>query len=170
MVDMYGLKSKLVATGSPPGTFTAVMSGQITVGWASPPFGFDAIDQKKIRIVARANDVPAIRNQSIRVLAANLQFMQAHRDALDKFMAAYRETLDWMYVGDEPIAAYAKFSGSTPANARRIRAGFMPESMLQPDKIMGIDSLMADAIRFKMISAPLTAAQVKELIQIPPRS
>jgi len=32
---------------------------------------------------------------------------------------------------------------------------------------MGIDALMADAVTQKFIAAPLTADQLKELIQIP---
>src|SRR5437588_7991737 len=34
-----GVKAKPTATGSPPGTLTQVMTGQIDIGWAAPPFG-----------------------------------------------------------------------------------------------------------------------------------
>ena len=39
-----GVKLQGTATGSPPATFTQVMSGQIDVGWSSPPFALDAVD------------------------------------------------------------------------------------------------------------------------------
>ena len=37
--DELGVKAKPTATGGPPGTLTSVMSGQIDIGWAAPPFG-----------------------------------------------------------------------------------------------------------------------------------
>src|SRR5215831_9642628 len=37
-VEELGTKAKPTATGSPPGTLTAVMSGQVDIGWAAPPF------------------------------------------------------------------------------------------------------------------------------------
>jgi len=37
---------------------------------------------------------------------------------------------------------------------------------LQTDEIKGIDSVMADAVSQKFLSAPLTPDQLKELIQI----
>lgn len=169
-VDAFGLKSKLVPTGGPPGTFTAVMSGQIDVGWSSPPFGLDAIDDKKIRIVARANDVIAIRDQSIRTLISNVRFVESRKPVLDRFMAAYRETLDWMYTSDDAIKAYGEFTKQTPTVAKRVRDEFFPKALMSPDAMMGMDALMADAVKFKSIAQPLTEAQLKELIRIPPRS
>ena len=38
-VQELGVKAKPTATGGPPGTLTAVMSGQVDIGWSSPPFG-----------------------------------------------------------------------------------------------------------------------------------
>src|SRR5437762_6440374 len=40
-----GVKAKPVATGSPPGTLTQVMTGQIDIGWAAPPFGIKEIKE-----------------------------------------------------------------------------------------------------------------------------
>jgi NitT/TauT family transport system substrate-binding protein len=39
--------------------------------------------------------------------------------------------------------------------------------MGDPDRIEGLDDLVEESIRFKYIAAPLTQAQIKELIQIP---
>ncbi|RIX98223.1 ABC transporter substrate-binding protein [Aureimonas flava] len=168
-VDTYGLKSKLVATGSPSATFTPVMTGQIDVGWSSPPFGFDALDEGKIRIVARANDIDAIKNQSIRSLIANAPFVDQKQDILDRFMQAYRETEDFMYSSDDALKIYADFAKIDVATAKRIRDEFFPKSLIDPDKMSGMDQVMADAVKFKAISGPLSDAQLTQLIQIPPR-
>ena len=54
-----GVKFKPVAAGSATATLTQVMSGQLDVGWAAAPFGVEAIEQGKIRVIARASDVVA---------------------------------------------------------------------------------------------------------------
>src|SRR5262245_58544551 len=38
-VEELGLKAKPTSTGGQPGTLTSVMTGQIDIGWAAPPFG-----------------------------------------------------------------------------------------------------------------------------------
>jgi len=43
---------------------------------------------------------------------------------------------------------------------------FDPKEMVQPDRIMGMNDLIAEAIKFKYIGQPLTASQLSELIQI----
>src|SRR6478752_1027281 len=42
-IKQYGVSAKATATGGPPATLTAVMSGQVDVGWAAPPFGLDLL-------------------------------------------------------------------------------------------------------------------------------
>ena len=60
-VQELGAKAKPTATGGPPGTLTPVMSGQIDIGWAAPPFGVKEIKEGKIRIMARGSDVPSLQ-------------------------------------------------------------------------------------------------------------
>lgn len=165
----YKLKSKAVATGNPASTLTQVMSGQVNVGWSSPPFGFKALAENKIRIIARANDVEEIKHESIRTLIANTSVLEHKRAALDRFMAAYRETIDWMYASDDALAAYAKFTKTDLDTARKVRDDFFPKSLIDPDKMSGMDLMIADGISFKSLSKPLTQAELATLIQIPPR-
>ncbi|MBV8791369.1 MAG: ABC transporter substrate-binding protein, partial [Pseudolabrys sp.] len=61
-------KAKPTPTGSPPGTLTAVMSGQVDIGWAAPPFGLKEIKEGKIRILTRGSDVPSLKGQTVRVV------------------------------------------------------------------------------------------------------
>jgi NitT/TauT family transport system substrate-binding protein len=166
----FGLKAKPTATGSPPATFTQVMSGQIEIGWSSPPFGFDALDEGKIRMVAHANDAKIVHGTSIRTLITNAAALEGKKDVLTRFMKAYRETIDWMYAGYAPLKAYAEFAKTTEVQAKRIRDEFFPKDLINPDTMSGLDKLMEDAVSFKTIAAPLTAEQQKTLIQIPPRS
>src|SRR6478735_2544337 len=67
-----GLTSaKAMSTGNGAATMTAVMTDQVDVGWASPPFGLKEIEEGKIRLLARATDAAIVRGQTIRVLVAN---------------------------------------------------------------------------------------------------
>jgi NitT/TauT family transport system substrate-binding protein len=84
-------------------------------------------------------------------------------------MQAYRETLDWMYASPDALRLYAEFAGTSDANAKRIRDEFFAKEMLDPDRISGVEALMADGVKFKFIAAPLTADQLARAIQIPPR-
>jgi NitT/TauT family transport system substrate-binding protein len=168
-IKEYGLKAKPIATGSPPSTLTMVMSGQVDVGWAGPPFGLDLIDQGKIRVIADGNDATAFKNQTVRLLISNTATLDAKRPVIARFMQAYRETLDWMYSDPVVFRHYSEFLGVSEAIGRRSRDGFYPKAALDPDKIRGLDAINADAVAFKYITAPLTKEQLAELIQIPPR-
>jgi len=167
-IKQYDLKAKAIATGSPPSTLTQVMSGQIDVGWAGPPFGLDLIEQGKIRVIANGNDTE-LKNQTVRLLVTNAATLQARQPALARFMKAYRETVDWMYADPAAFRHYADFMGIGEATMRRARDGFYPKTALDPDTIIGIDAINADAVAFKYTAAPLTREQLAELIRIPPR-
>ncbi len=164
-----GVKMKPVTTGGPAATLTQVMSGQIDVGWSAPPFGLDLLDQQKIRIIATGQDAAAFRDQTVRLLITNVQTLKNKKDQIAKFMAAYRETVDWMYADPGAIKAYAEFVGIPEAIARRTRDDFFPKKAIDPDQIVGLDAVMPDAVALKYIPAPLTKEQLTELIQIPPR-
>ena len=169
-VKQYDLKAKPTATGGPAPTLTQVMSGQIDVGWSAPPFGLDQLDAKQIRIVASGNDASAFRGQTVRLLITNTQTLQAKKAVLERFMKAYRETIDWMY-SDDPVMwkTYSEFVGIGVDKAKRTRDGFFPKASIDPDRIVGLDTIVQDAVALKYTAAPLTQAQLADLIQIPPR-
>jgi NitT/TauT family transport system substrate-binding protein len=168
-VKEFAPRAKPVATGNPASTLTQVMSGQIDVGWAGPPFGLDLIDQGKIRVIARGSDPPEFKTQTVRVLITNVATLAARQSAVDRFIAAYRETVDWMYSGDAVLCHYADFIGVSEAIGRRSRDDYFPKASLVPDAIIGIDAINNDAVAFRYMAAPLTKEQLADLIRIPPR-
>ena len=168
-VKQYDLKAKPVATGGPSSTLTQVMSGQVDVGWSAPPFGLDQLDTKKIRVVASGNDATAFKGQTVRLLIANAQALQAKKPVFERFMRAYRETIDYMYNDPAALKIYADFVGIPEAKAKRTRDDFFPREAVDPDRIVGLDQIVKDAVELKFTSTPLTKEQLAELVQIPPR-
>ena len=159
-----------MATGNPSATLTAVMTDQVDVGWASPPFGLKEIEAGQIRVVAKATDSALVRGQTIRVIVANARALEQRKDAISRFMDGYRETIEYMY-SDNPqvFKDYAAFVQVPEAMAKRVRDEFFPKALVNPDKIEGVESVMNEAVHLKFINAPLTQKQLDELIQIPPR-
>jgi NitT/TauT family transport system substrate-binding protein len=84
-------------------------------------------------------------------------------------MKAYRETIDAMYADPNALKVYAEFVGITEAKAKRTRDDFFPKSSIDPDKVIGLDAIVQDAVTLKFTAAPLTKEQLAELVQIPPR-
>jgi NitT/TauT family transport system substrate-binding protein len=167
-MKQYGLSAKPTATGGPPGTLTQVMSGQIDIGWAAPPFGLDQLDQKQIRVLASGNDADAFKGQTVRLLMTTAPVLQTKKAAIDRYMKAYRETIDFMYT-DAGLKAYADWLKIPEAKARRTRDDFFPKAAIDPDRIVGLDAVVKDAVALKFTATELTKAQLAELIQIPPR-
>ena len=166
LIKQYKLKARPTVIGGPAATFNQVMSGRIDVGWAEAPFGVDAIEEGKIRVVARAADVSAIRRDTVRVLITNADTLQKRKEVLGRFLQAYRETIEWMYSDPTALKRYAELAGVSESVAQRLRE-FFPKEMLSPDKVIGLDAIIKEAMTSHSLQVPLSKAQISELVQIP---
>lgn len=167
--DELGVKAKPTATGGPPGTMTQVMSGQIDIGWASPPFGVKELKEGKIRILIRGSDVPSLRGQTVRTIIVNADALKTKRDAIMRFVQGYREAVDWMYADPRAIKMYAeKVKLDETLIADSIKE-FHAKAAMQTDEMKDLDGIQRDAVKLKFIDAPLTREQLAEFIQIPPK-
>jgi NitT/TauT family transport system substrate-binding protein len=117
LMQRYSVKARPVLITGATASLDQVMSGKIDVGWATPPFGCDDLEQGRIRIVAKANDIPKIHDKTVSVTIANVDTLQKRKDVLDRFMLAYRETIDWMYA--DPAAPKAFGRVRRPPGRRR---------------------------------------------------
>jgi NitT/TauT family transport system substrate-binding protein len=169
-IDEFKLTAKPQPTGNPSATLTAVMTDQVDVGWAAPPFGLKEMEEGKIHLVARATDAALVRGQTIRVLVANADALVKRKEIIERFMKAYRESIDYLYSSSPQVMKdYAEFARVSEPLAKRVRDEFFPKSLVNPDQIHGLDTLIPEAVNLKFIPAPLTKEQVAELIQISPR-
>jgi NitT/TauT family transport system substrate-binding protein len=166
LLKQYKLDAKPVALGGMQATFTQTMTGQVDVGWAAAPFALDAVADGKIRIVARGTDVAALKERTARVNVTNLTVLEQRRDALGRFMRGYLETIDWMYSDPDALKLYGEYSQLPATVVQRVRE-FIPKETIAPERVVGLDQIVADAVKLKFIADPLTPAQIKELVQIP---
>jgi len=166
-ISEYRLNARPVATGDVPATITQVMSGQVDIGWSVAPFVLDLLEKGEARMIGRASDIPIVLGQTIRVQIINAANLAAKKETVARYLKAYDETVDWMYASPEAVPRYLAFSGLSEPAVRRMLKEFIPKESLQTGRIMGIEESMKDAVQFKFLSAPLSAAQLKELIQIP---
>jgi len=168
-VGELGTKGKPTATGGPAATLTAVMSGQVDIGWAAPPFGLKEIKEGKIRIVAHGSDVPSLRGQTVRVLIVNADALKTKHDAIMRFVDAYRESVDWMYSDPKAVEMYSEKMKLPVDLLKQSMNEFHPKVALQTDTMADLDGAIRDAVALKFLDKPLTKEQLAELLQIPPR-
>jgi NitT/TauT family transport system substrate-binding protein len=164
-----GVKAKATATGGQPGTLTSVMSGQIDIGWAAPPFGVKELKDGQIRIVLRGSDVPSLKGQTVRSIIVNADAWKTKKDAILRFVKAYRESVDWMYSDPKAIAMYAQKIKADEGLLKGSIAEFHPKEAMQSDRMADLDGAVADAVKLKFLEAPMTKEQLAEFLQIPPR-
>jgi NitT/TauT family transport system substrate-binding protein len=167
-ISELGAKAKPTATGGPPATLTAVMSGQVDIGWAAPPFGLQEIKEGKIRIVAHGSDVPSLRGQTVRLVIVNANSLKTKHDAIMRFMDGYRESVDWMYSDPKAVEMYSQKIHRPVELLKESMAKFQPKETLQSDHFADLDGAIRDAVKLKFLDKPLTKEQIAEMLQIPP--
>ena len=162
LINQEKVAPKLVATGGLPGTLTQVMSGQIDVGWAVPPFVLQHLAEGRLQIIARGSDVKALAEQTIRVNVANANALKEKRGAFERFVKALSRSIDWAYSNPGATAQYAELAKVAPALAQRTRDEFYPKESLQLAEVKGLDLTLKQALEFKYITSPLTADEVRK--------
>jgi NitT/TauT family transport system substrate-binding protein len=168
-VNELGIKAKPTATGTPAATITAVMSGQVDIGWGAFPIGLKEVDEGKIRIIARGSDIASLDRQTVRVVIVNADVLKNRRDAVLRFAQGYRETVDWMYTSPDAIKRYAQKVNSDEDFVKRSIQKIYPKASLQTDEMKDIEGIQRDAVKLKFIDQPLTKEQLAEFLQIPAR-
>jgi NitT/TauT family transport system substrate-binding protein len=166
LLRQAGSKAKPTATGGLPGTLTNVMTGQIDIGWAVPPFALRELQDKKIVIVARARDATELRNQTIRVNIANVNALKTKRDAIARLMKVYHEAIEWAYTNPKAIQYFAEFAKVPPAIAEQAVKEFYPKEALQIGEIRDLERTLREAAQYKFTPTLLTPKDVAGLIDI----
>jgi NitT/TauT family transport system substrate-binding protein len=158
------------ALGGVTVSITAGMSGQVDAAWAAMPYGLKDLEEGRIRIIARAADIKVLQGRTVRVNMTSAATLTAKKDQIERYMAGYREAINYMYSSPEALTMYAEI-GNIPLSIAEQMQTLVPKESTNPDQIIGMDSVITEAIATKFLSAPLTKEQVSELVQMknPPK-
>jgi NitT/TauT family transport system substrate-binding protein len=160
------IEAKPTPLGGVTPSFTAGMTGQVDAAWSTIPIGLKEIDEGRIRVVVRAAEIRALQNRTVRVNMTSATTLEKKKAAIDRYMAAYRESIDYMYSSPEALSIFAEIA-KVPLSVAQKLPGLVPKNALNPDQIVGMDAIMAEAIATKFMAAPLTPEKIAELVQMP---
>lgn len=158
LLEHFNSKARAIPSGSPPETLTQVMSGQIDVGWITPPLPKE-FAEGKVRFVARGNDAPKIASITTRVHAFNADYAKKNPQGVKSFLRAYDAAIDLVYNDPKALARSSEIIKVTPEVGKKILTDFFPRKALDMHKIGDLDASMAQALANKQLKAPLTDAQ-----------
>ena len=164
--DERKINFKMVATGGMDATYTMTMTKQVDVGYAIPPSMLNAVQEGKIRVLFTGDDVASLRGVTGRVNVARADFIQRRRDVAKKFLEVLDRCIDWAYKNPKESAEmYAKLNNIDASIAAKGLA-FYKRSTLNFGPIEGLDVTMKQAVDSKFIDKPLTADQLRDMIDI----
>lgn len=163
------LRGKPVMTGSPSATLIEVVSGKVDIGWVSAPFGLKEVAEGKIRIIARGSDIAPFKSRTMRVALVNAEALQKKKDALLRFVSAWREAGDSLYASAEARKSYAQAVHIAPEIVEEGIRNFFPKAALQNETLSPLDDIVADAMKRKIVEAAPAKDRLSDFIAIPPR-
>jgi NitT/TauT family transport system substrate-binding protein len=166
LLKQAGSKAKPTGTGGLPGTLTSVMTGQIDIGWAVPPFALRELQEKKIVIVARAREATELADQTIRVNIANVDALKSKRAAMTRLMQVYDRAIKWAYTNPKAIDYFAEYAKVSRDIAKQAVDEFYPQSALQVGEIRGLDMTLRDALQYKFVTSTMTPKDVEPLFDV----
>ncbi|HKT16487.1 MAG TPA: ABC transporter substrate-binding protein [Stellaceae bacterium] len=166
LLKEQGVDAKPTPAGGMPATFTQVMSGQLDAGWAAAPFGVKDIREGTIVVVARANDSPNVRSETIRVNVVNLNTLNQKRDAVVRFMKAYYKSYQWAYSDPKAIDYLAEDNNIPHDIAETTVKQFMTKAANDPYHVSGIQRVLDEAYAAKRLPKPMKEADVKGVFDI----
>ena len=161
--DALKLDAKLVSVGGPSGSRTQLMSGQVATGWSVFPLNGGLLRENKIRIIGTGKEAAGLNGVTLRVVAANSDWLEKNRAVAQRMMAGLVEGKYISYSSEKQQRAYAKRWKIDYQDVTR-SAEFVPpiEATFLP--IGKLDQLNEMAVKFKRIDTPLTQAQFHELV------
>ena len=152
--------AKLVPVGASQNGLPIIMTGQLDICYAVPPVGLPELQQKTITLVAHGNDSEAVRNETVRVNAANLTSLQTKRDAMARFIRAYGKSRDFAFT-DAGMADYAKFTEQPLELVHYMVANFEDKNQTELHEIKGMDRVIDEAVAAKRIPKPMQPDELK---------
>ncbi|MQA60704.1 MAG: PhnD/SsuA/transferrin family substrate-binding protein [Actinophytocola sp.] len=163
-----GEAPSIEALGSPPDIFTAVRTGQVDVGWTTPPFFFENFADGSMRQIGTGNDIELLAGTTARVTLARQDVVEDRPEDLTKFFDAYQSAIDFVYDNpDETLEIWkeaAELDTSTELLEQAMES--YPEESLDLDEIVGLDVLLEEVYALGYLDEPLSEDDVMAAVSI----
>lgn len=163
-----GEAPSIEALGSPPDVFTAVRTGQVDVGWTTPPFFFENFADGSMRQIGTGNDVELLAGTTARVTLARQDVVEDRPEDLTKFFDAYQSAIDFIYDNpDETLEIWkgaAELDTSTELLEQAMES--YPEESLDLGAIVGLDVLLEEVYALGYLDEPLSEDDVMAAVSI----
>lgn len=166
-IEYAGLdNAEAVSAGGPADNYSAVLTGEIDIGWSTPVEVLPGIEDGEVQQVFRGDEVQPFDNLSIRTEIANLDWLESDPDTAEAFFRAQQKCLEWEWENlDEAAALWAEvLEHDNPEALAEIIEVSYPGS--DPGEISGIDESMDLAIEHDFIDSPLSEDELDELIDL----
>jgi NitT/TauT family transport system substrate-binding protein len=138
--------ARLVPTGTADNGIPMVFSAQLAASWGGPLAVAKDLLAGEVGLIARGNDSPLVRGQTMRVNVANAKFLALHRGDVLKFLEAYKKSVDWAYSTPAALEAYAKLSDQSVEFAKYIVREFASKASNEFGEIKGEDRVLEEAL------------------------
>jgi NitT/TauT family transport system substrate-binding protein len=164
-----GLKpAEPVSLGGIPEVYTGVRTGQADAGWSVAPFMLDRVEKGELRIVARGDEINALKEITTRVHFVNHEFAAKNRDAVRGFFRAHQKAVEYMMDNKADTAKIwvKKAELKLPESAVLKTWDFYNKGALTAKPIRGIPQTMDDAVKFNFLKQKLTQAELDQLIDL----
>lgn len=163
IASALNIKPKFVSVGGPSGSRTQLMSGQVETGWSVYPLNKNLLREGKIRIIGTGKEASGLNGVTIRVIAANVNWLNKNRPVAKRLMAAFEEAHKMTYNSEKRLQAYA---ARWKLNYEDVKSAPQdtPFDVTTILPVAGLDKINQIALDNKKIKKLLTAAQLKELV------
>lgn len=163
-----GEAPSIEALGSPPDVFTAVRTGQVDVGWTTPPFFFESFADGSMRQIGTGNDIEVLAGTTARVTLARQDVVEDRPEDLAKFFDAYQSAIDFIYDNPDETLQIWKEASELDASTELLEQAMesYPEESLDLDEIIGLDVLLEEAHALGYLEEPLSEDDVMAAVSI----
>lgn len=163
-----GEAPSIEALGSPPDVFTAVRTGQVDVGWTTPPFFFENFADGSMRQIGTGNDIELLAGTTARVTLARQDVVEDRPEDLTKFFDAYQSAIDFIYDNPEETLQIWKKAAELDSSTDLLKQAMesYPEDSLNIDAIVGLDVLLKEVYALGYLDEPLSEDDVMAAVSI----
>jgi NitT/TauT family transport system substrate-binding protein len=161
----FGIKPKFISVGAASASRTQVMSGQVATAWGPFPIGLDAMRTGEIRQIGTGADSKVLNLTTVRVTAANSNWLAKNREIATRFMRALWKAEEKLFADQRSFARFAEHWKVPLADVMDAPKYFhLDRHTFTP--VGNLEGLLKMAEEYGFLKEPVAADQLKKMIDI----